>query len=112
MPRQTRLDCAGTLHHVMIRGIEKRRIVDDLKDRDHFVSRLGGLILFFQNNRLLFELARADLFPESFFFLLPVLSEGGAEKASGGERKSLRGSTFKPFGWNVLMPISRRLQLC
>jgi hypothetical protein len=30
----------------------------------------------------LFVLARADLFPESFFFLLPVLSEGGAEEAA------------------------------
>ena len=26
MPRQARLDAAGTLHHVIIRGIEKRRI--------------------------------------------------------------------------------------
>lgn len=41
MPRQARLDCSGTLHHVMVRGIEKRKIVDDDKDRDRFVSRLG-----------------------------------------------------------------------
>ena len=27
MPRQARLDSPGTLHHVMVRGIEKRRIV-------------------------------------------------------------------------------------
>jgi putative transposase len=45
MPRQARLDCSGTLHHVMIRGIEKRRIVDDHKDRDRFVSRLGQCAL-------------------------------------------------------------------
>ena len=45
MPRQARLDRAGTLHHVMIRGIEKRRIVDDLEDRDHCVSRLEDFIL-------------------------------------------------------------------
>ena len=31
MPRQTRLDTPGTLHHVIIRGIEKKRIVDDVK---------------------------------------------------------------------------------
>jgi hypothetical protein len=30
MPRQARLDAPGTLHHVIIRGIEKRRIVDDI----------------------------------------------------------------------------------
>ena len=41
MPRQARLDSPGTLHHVIIRGIEKRRIVDDDQDRREFVSRLG-----------------------------------------------------------------------
>jgi REP element-mobilizing transposase RayT len=41
MPRQARLDAPGTLHHVMIRGIEKRNIVDDNWDRTAFVSRLG-----------------------------------------------------------------------
>jgi hypothetical protein len=29
MPRQARLDAPGTLHHVIVRGIEKRRIVED-----------------------------------------------------------------------------------
>ncbi len=41
MPRQARLDAPGTLHHVIIRGIEKRKIVDDRADRDNFVSRMG-----------------------------------------------------------------------
>jgi putative transposase len=41
MPRRARLDAPGTLHHVIIRGIEKRRIVDDRWDRRNFVSRLG-----------------------------------------------------------------------
>jgi hypothetical protein len=41
MPRQARLDAPGTLHHVIVRGIEKRRIVDDNKDRADFVNRLG-----------------------------------------------------------------------
>ena len=43
MPRHARLDAAGTLHHVIIRGIERRRIVDDDQDRSEFVSRLGKL---------------------------------------------------------------------
>ncbi len=43
MPRQARLDASGTLHHVIVRGIEKRRIVDDQKDREAFVSRLGDV---------------------------------------------------------------------
>ena len=43
MPRQARLDAPGSLHHVILRGIEKRRIVDDQKDRQNFISRLGHL---------------------------------------------------------------------
>ena len=30
MPRQARLDAPGTLHHVIVRGIEKRNIVDNI----------------------------------------------------------------------------------
>jgi putative transposase len=43
MPRQARLDAPGTLHHVIIRGIERRKIVDDNRDRENFVSRLGDI---------------------------------------------------------------------
>jgi putative transposase len=45
MPRLARLDSPGTLHHVMIRGIEKRPIVDDDQDRRDWVDRLGALAL-------------------------------------------------------------------
>ena len=41
MPRQARLDAPGTLHHLMLRGIERRAIVTDNADRHQFVSRLG-----------------------------------------------------------------------
>jgi REP element-mobilizing transposase RayT len=43
MPRKARLDAPGTLHHIIMRGIEKRRIVDDQKDRKNFVSRMGPI---------------------------------------------------------------------
>ena len=43
MPRQARLDSPGTLHHVIIRGIEKRRIVDDKVDRARLVQRMEDL---------------------------------------------------------------------
>jgi REP element-mobilizing transposase RayT len=43
MPRRARLDAPGTLHHVMVRGIEKRRIVNDVADRKNFVARLKEL---------------------------------------------------------------------
>ena len=42
MPRQARLDAPGTLHHVIVRGIEKRRIVNDDADLKDFVKRLGA----------------------------------------------------------------------
>ena len=43
MPRRARLDAPGTLHHVIVRGIERRRIVNDVADRKNFVERLGEL---------------------------------------------------------------------
>jgi REP element-mobilizing transposase RayT len=41
MPRQARLDAPGTLHHVMIRGIERSAIFKDDQDRQDFISRTG-----------------------------------------------------------------------
>jgi len=43
MPRRARLDAPGTLHHVIVRGIERRPIADDVADRKTFVERLGQL---------------------------------------------------------------------
>ena len=43
MPRQARLDSPGTLHHVIVRGIEKKEIVSDKYDRTDFVKRMGEL---------------------------------------------------------------------
>ena len=43
MPRQARLDAPGTLHHVIIRGIEKRSILGGDTDREDFVYRMGGI---------------------------------------------------------------------
>lgn len=40
MPRGPRLDAPGTLHHVMVRGIEGSIIVKDESDRRQFVSRM------------------------------------------------------------------------
>jgi hypothetical protein len=34
MPRVARLDTPGLLHHVMIRGIERRRIFNDNENRE------------------------------------------------------------------------------
>ena len=44
MPRQVRLDAPGTLHHLMIRGIEAREIFEDDRDRWDFISRVEQLV--------------------------------------------------------------------
>ena len=44
MPRLSRLDAAGVLHHVIIRGIERRKIFRDNKDRDNLIDRLETLL--------------------------------------------------------------------
>jgi putative transposase len=44
MPRQARLDAPGVLHHVMIRGIERRNIFRDNRDRRDFLDRLTSLL--------------------------------------------------------------------
>ncbi len=44
MPRQPRLDAPGVLQHVMARGIERREIFKDNKDRKSFVARLGDIV--------------------------------------------------------------------
>jgi REP element-mobilizing transposase RayT len=44
MPRKARIDAPGALHHIMARGIEKRKIFYDNFDRDTFVDRLGVVI--------------------------------------------------------------------
>lgn len=45
MPRQARLDAPGTLHHVIIRGIERKEIEKDDHDSQNFVYRMGTIAL-------------------------------------------------------------------
>jgi REP element-mobilizing transposase RayT len=44
MPRQARLDSPGTLHHVIVRGIERRDIFKNNHDRADMVTRMGKLV--------------------------------------------------------------------
>ena len=44
MPRIARLDTPGLLHHVMIRGIERRKIFLDDQDRENLAKRLSLLL--------------------------------------------------------------------
>ena len=45
MPRQARLDAPGTLHHVILRGIERGQIVTDREDGAMFLARLGEVAM-------------------------------------------------------------------
>jgi putative transposase len=44
MPRLARLDAPGVLHHLMIRGIERRNIFWNDEDREDFLNRLSKLL--------------------------------------------------------------------
>lgn len=44
MPRTARLDAAGVLHHVMIRGMERKLIFRNDHDRNDFIDRLSILL--------------------------------------------------------------------
>jgi REP element-mobilizing transposase RayT len=44
MPRLARLDAPGVLHHIIIRGIERRAIFKDDLDRENFIKRLSTLV--------------------------------------------------------------------
>ncbi len=44
MPRLARLDSPGVLHHVIIRGIERRKIFRDRIDQDDLLARFEDLI--------------------------------------------------------------------
>ena len=44
MPRLARLDAPGVIHHVIIRGIERRKIFRNNKDRNDMMDRLSDLL--------------------------------------------------------------------
>jgi len=44
MPRLARLDASGVLHHIIIRGIERRKIFRDDQDKNNLIDRLSILL--------------------------------------------------------------------
>ena len=44
MPRKSRIDAPGALHHVIGRGINRQDIFTDEKDYQAFLKRLGNLL--------------------------------------------------------------------
>lgn len=45
MPRKARIDAPGAFHHIIIRGIERRKIFREDADRVNFLDRLGGIVV-------------------------------------------------------------------
>ncbi|MDO9585319.1 MAG: transposase [Syntrophales bacterium] len=41
MPRKSRIDAPGALHHITVRGIERKAVFQDDRDRDDFLERIG-----------------------------------------------------------------------
>ena len=44
MPRKSRIDAPGALHHIIVRGIERKTIFKDDADRDNFLERLQNIL--------------------------------------------------------------------
>ena len=65
MPRKSRIDAPGSLHHIIVRGIERRKLFSDDMDRNNFLDRLGGIIA--ETNTTCFAWA---LIPNHFHLLL------------------------------------------
>jgi REP element-mobilizing transposase RayT len=81
MPRKARIDAVGALHHIIIRGIECRKIFYDDSDRDAFVTRLGQVL---KNTRT--DCFAWALIPNHAHLLLRTGNPGchGNEKAFNG----------------------------
>jgi len=44
MPRQARIDAPGAVHHIIMRGIERRKIFRSGPDRADFIDRLAAIV--------------------------------------------------------------------
>ena len=44
MPRKSRIDTPGLLHHIVARGIERKKVFRDDADRNDFLSRLEQIL--------------------------------------------------------------------
>lgn len=71
MPRHSRLDAPGVLQHVIVRGIEKRKIFLNETDRHLFVKRLTELLAATETECLAWA-----LIPNHFHLLLRTGSSG------------------------------------
>jgi len=45
-PRRSRIDAPGALHHIIVRGIERKTIFKDDADKDNFLERLKNILIY------------------------------------------------------------------
>jgi putative transposase len=76
MPRQARIDTAGALHHIIVRGIERKKIFADDQDRYDFIKRLGRVLEQTQTGCFAWA-----LIPNHFHLLLRAGGHGDAKAA-------------------------------
>jgi len=65
MPRRSRIDAPGALHHIIARGIDRKSIFKDDADKDNFLGRLKNILT--NSTTLCFAWA---LIPNHFHLLL------------------------------------------
>ncbi|MFO7687166.1 MAG: transposase [Desulfobacterales bacterium] len=82
MPRKSRIDASGALHHIIGRGIDRNLIFRDDLDRDRFLERLGALLSETQTACYAWA-----LMPNHFHLLLRT----GVSPVSGLMRRLLTG---------------------
>jgi putative transposase len=56
MPRKARIDVPGAFHHIICRGIERRKIFYDNADCDNFLERLENILILKIKNSIPHEL--------------------------------------------------------
>lgn len=89
MPRSSRIDAPGALHHIIVRGIGRRKIFDDDMDRRLFLDRLGTVLS--ESGTICYAWA---LIPNHFHLLLRT----GRAPISGVMRRLLTGYAMN-YNW-------------
>jgi len=98
MPRKARIDAAGALHHIIVRGIERRKIFWDDVDRDSFVKRLGQVLTETRTNCFAWA-----LIPNHVHLLLRTGLKSAIHVARNylGRRRNFTGQKFWARGYHV-----------
>ena len=94
MSHKSRIDTPGALHHIIARGIDRKNIFKDDKDRDNFLERLGAIIEETQTHCFAWA-----LIPNHFHLLMKT----GATPISTVMRRL---TTLTVYIWPVLLEIT------